>query len=61
MKKFDRYALFCWNWIKSPGTYLNANIIICMSVRQHFPIGLRQWAADQILLRVVQIEYGVTA
>jgi len=54
-KKFDRYARICrcrwWSY----------SYLIKMCAHAHFPIGLRQWGADQILYRVICLEYGVVA
>jgi hypothetical protein len=53
--KFDRYARYA----ASCGAYYRNRILnLCFD---HFPAGLRQWASDQILLRVVALEYGVAA
>jgi len=54
-RKLDRYARYSY---ASGNAFYYPNRIIAVC-KMYFPIGLRQWAADQILLRVVALEYGV--
>lgn len=49
--KYSRYARYA---MKQPIVWLG---IMAMAVA-HFPKGLRQYAADRIMLRVVEMEYG---
>jgi hypothetical protein len=52
-RKLDRYGRHAFYWKPC-----YRSVILSMAFT-HFPQGLRQWAADQILLRVVALEYGV--
>jgi hypothetical protein len=48
--KLDRYARYA---VSTPMPWLS----IMSLAAKHFPKNLRQWAADQIMLRVVQMKY----
>jgi hypothetical protein len=56
--KFDHYAAFCFDWART--SLLGVGDLICLVAENHYPKNLRQYAANEILLRTTALEYGVT-
>jgi hypothetical protein len=56
---FDYWADMIRQWFRI-GSSRGLNTEICMVVYNHYPPSLRQYAANEIWLRYVQLEFGVT-
>lgn len=57
--KLDSYAIFCLDWANDSHNLTLPDIINIVS-RNHFPRNLRQYAANEIMLRTTALQYGVT-
>ena len=60
MGKLDQYAAWCYDWSNSEyKSRWPTDFSIRLVVKNHYPPQMFQWAANEIMLRVVEREFNL--